>query len=293
MQLPCILIERMNIQLMTMSPSQPPSVQRFAPPQTPKSVKRRFAGFRTVFALVLREMATTYGRSPGGYIWAIVEPVAGIALLTAIFSFGFRSPAIGINFPIFYATGMIPFMMYSDITGKIATSLLFSKALLAYPAVTYLDAVIGRFIVNFLTQLMVAYVVFTGILVIFETRTAPDPLKIALALLMAASLALGIGILNAFLFTMLPVWQRVWSIANRPLFIVSCIFFTFESIPQPYRGVLWWNPLVHVIGQMREAFYPTYDASYVSHLYVFGVSLISGLTGMVFLNRYNRDLLNS
>jgi capsular polysaccharide transport system permease protein len=33
---------------------------------------------RTIVALIMREMATSYGRSPGGYIWAIAEPVAGI-----------------------------------------------------------------------------------------------------------------------------------------------------------------------------------------------------------------------
>ena len=31
----------------------------------------RFATLRTITALILREMATTYGRSPGGYVWAI------------------------------------------------------------------------------------------------------------------------------------------------------------------------------------------------------------------------------
>ena len=29
-------------------------------------------------------MGTTYGRSPGGYLWAILEPVAGIALLSTM-----------------------------------------------------------------------------------------------------------------------------------------------------------------------------------------------------------------
>ena len=39
----------------------------FAPPG-PQTKPRRFATLRTVLALMLREMATTYGRSPGGYL---------------------------------------------------------------------------------------------------------------------------------------------------------------------------------------------------------------------------------
>ena len=46
--------------------------------------RRRFASLRAIAALVLREMSTTNGRSPGGYLWAILEPAAGIALLTIV-----------------------------------------------------------------------------------------------------------------------------------------------------------------------------------------------------------------
>ncbi|MGM2810355.1 hypothetical protein, partial [Bacillus cereus group sp. Bce027] len=52
---------------------------------------------RTVFALMLREMATTYGSFAGGYIWSILEPVLGIAMLAILFSMAMRSPPIGDN----------------------------------------------------------------------------------------------------------------------------------------------------------------------------------------------------
>ena len=78
----------------------------------------------------------------------------------------------------------------------------------------------------------------------------------------------------------------------RPLFILSSIFFVFESIPQPYRDYLWYNPLVHVVGMMRRGFYPTYDAPYVEPLYVFGIAVGCTVTGLIALHRYHRDLLN-
>ena len=97
-------------------------------PRAPRrSPKRRFASLRTIAALILREMTTTYGRSPGGYLWAILEPVAGIALLTAIFAMSFRSPALGDSFPLFYATGMMPFMMFTGIHSKVSQSLSFNR----------------------------------------------------------------------------------------------------------------------------------------------------------------------
>lgn len=241
---------------------------------------------------MLREMATTYGRSPGGYVWAVLEPVAGITLLTLVFSVAFRAPALGSSFPQFYATGMVPFLLFSGLTAKLAQSLNFSKPLLAYPAVTWLDALLARFVLNLMTELLVGYIVFSGIQILFDTRVIPDYTVIFQAYLMVATLALGIGTLNCFLVSRFTVYQQIWSIAMRPMFLLSGIFFLLGSIPQPYRDWLWWNPLIHVVGLMRRGFYPSYDAAYVSQFYVYGLSLTCLTLGLVLLRRFHRELLH-
>ena len=247
---------------------------------------------RAVIALMLREMNTTYGRSPGGYLWEILQPVAGIAVLSAVFSAGFRSPPIGTNFAIFYATGLLPFTVFITVSGKLAKALNFSKQLLAYPSITYIDAVLGRFILNILTQLLVTYIVLAGILLIYETRTTLELDRVALAYAMAAALSLGVGTMNCFLMSMFPIWQQVWSIFTRPLVIVSGVIFLYESTPAQFREYIWYNPLMHVTGEMRGAFFVSYEASYVSPLYVFLTSLVLFVVGLLFLRRYHRDILN-
>ncbi len=247
---------------------------------------------RTVMALILREMTTTYGRSPGGYVWAIVEPIAGTALLTFAFSLAFRSPPLGANFALFYATGLLPFMMYTDLSLKISQSIQFSKPLLFYPRVTYIDAILARFILNAITQLMVVAIIFVGIVTVFDLQIIINLPAIVLSLTMAAALGLGIGTLNCYLVSAFPVWLRIWTILNRPLFIVSCIFFLPESLPEPYRSILAYNPLVHVVAEMRRGYYPSYEADLVSPTYVFGLSAVCCVFGLVFLYRYNRDILN-
>lgn len=274
----------------------PPSAQLALHPIVPHNPARRrhrrsFASLRTIAALVLREMSTTNGRSPGGYLWAILEPVASIALLTLVFSVAFRNPALGINFPLFYATGMIPFTIFTDISGKVAQALNFSRPLLAYPSVTFIDAILGRFIINMLTELMVAYLIFAGILLFFETRVILDLPRIGLSALLSGLLGLGVGTLNCFLFTRFPIWQQVWSILMRPMVIISCTFLLFGTIPQPFRDYLWYNPVVHVVGLMRAGFYANYDASYVSVPYVLGFSGVCMVMGLILLRRYHHAIM--
>jgi len=253
----------------------------------------RFKTLRSIMALILREMATTYGRSPGGYLWAILEPVAGTALLTFVFSLILRTPPIGDNFPIFYATGLLPFMMYVEISSKVSQSISFSRPLLFYPTVTYFDAILARFILNFITQTMVFTLIIAGIIFLFDAQMIINTQSIIFSLVMAGALGLGVGAMNCFLNSVFPIWIRVWAIFNRPMFIISCIFFVYESIPEPYRGILWYNPVVHIVGEMRHAFYFTYDAIYVSGVYVFSVSGCLFMLALILLNRYHRDILNN
>jgi capsular polysaccharide transport system permease protein len=241
---------------------------------------------------MLREMATTYGRSPGGYVWAVLEPVGAIAILTVAFSLLLRAPSLGTNFPLFYATGYLPFALYAALATKIAQSIRFSRPLLAYPSVTYMDAIIARLLLTLLTQIIVFYIIITGMHLVYDLRTVFDFPAMMLSLSMAAALGLGVGVVNCFLMSILPVWENIWQIVNRPLFILSAVLFIYEDLPSYAQTYLWYNPLAHVTGVMRTGFYPTYDATYVSLPYVFGVALVMTTVGLVLLGRYHRHILN-
>jgi capsular polysaccharide transport system permease protein len=251
-----------------------------------------FPGLRTIAALMLREMSSSYGRSPGGYLWVVVEPVLGILFMAAIFvTIGIRTPALGTNFAIFFATGILPFALYNDLGGKVGQAINYSKALLNYPRVTYVDAILARVLLALMTQALVFVLIIGAIRGLWETRTVIVVERVLLSLSMATALGVGVGLMNCFVMTQFPLWQRIWGILMRPMFFLSGILLLYESIPQPWNAYYLWNPLVHVTAEMRAAFYPGYDATYVDPVFVFGWAFGLGLTGLVFLHRYHRDIL--
>ena len=237
-------------------------------------------------------MATTYGRSPGGWLWAIVEPVAAVALLSFAFSLAFRAPPLGTNFALFYATGLLPYMLFHDISQKVAASVRFSKPLFSFGAVRYLDALIARFCLNLLTHCLVILLVLSTIIAAFGTGADPNPLGVAIALSMAAALAAGVGAVNCYLITAFPAWERLWAIAMRPLFIISGVVFLFEDVPDQYQAVLGLNPLFHITGAMRAAIYPTYAPNYISASFVFGTATALLCLGSMLLDRFHDDLVH-
>ena len=274
--------------------STPPAAAPALPPaQPPASGRaRRFASLRTVAALVLREMSTRYGRTPGGYLWAILEPLAAILFLSLGFSLVIRSPSLGTSFLLFYATGYLAFDLYNAVANTTARALNFSKPLLQFPAVTWVDAILARFFLNSLTGSLVAILLLAGTLLVIDSRAVLDMPPAVLAMALAMVLGLGVGTLNCVLMGLYPLWEVAWSVITRPLFLASGIFFLYEDLPPLAQEILWYNPLMHISGLMRTGFYPTYAAAYVSVTYVLLTSLILLALGLVLMGRYHRDLLN-
>lgn len=251
---------------------------------------RSHAAARSVGALILREMATTYGRTPGGYIWAFCEPIAAVALLAAVFSLAFEAPPLGRDFAIFYATGYLPFMFYSDLSQKIGVALRYSRPLLMYPAVAWFDAILARALLNSATHLVVAFVVLAGMIAI-SGAPLPNFLMCFAGFILAAWVGFGFGVLNAFLFEFSPVWERVWAILNRPAFIISGVLFLPDAVPAPFDDLIWLNPLVHAISLVRAGVYSGYAPAQLNVFFAIVMPCIAMIFGLMLLRRLGRRLL--
>ncbi|MEH6655981.1 ABC transporter permease [Loktanella salsilacus] len=246
---------------------------------------------RTTAALILREMSSTYGRTPGGYIWAVLEPIGMIMILSLAFSLVVRAPSMGVSFILFYATGYLPFQLYSETEGKISRALQYSRSLLSYPSVLWIDAIAARFILNTITAAVVFCIIMGGIIIFEETRVSINIFQIVSSLGLAAGLGLGVGMVNCILRSLYPVWSNVWSIVSRPLFIASGVLFIYEDMPQSVQNVLWWNPLIHITGLMRAGFYSTYNPTYISFTYVCSIFMTLIFFGLVFMKRNYQKIL--
>ena len=200
---------------------------------------------------------------------------------------------MGTSFMLFYATGIVPFGLYNTVSKGVSAAVGSNRGLLSYPVVTLLDAVFAKFLLTLLTQLAVATVLFAGIVAVFRPHLNLDLAAVALALGLAAVLGLGIGTLNCVLFGFFPTWKNVWGVLTRPLFILSGIFYVYETVPAKFQAVLWWNPLVHVIAVMRAGFYGTYHPQFVSYPYVLGIGLATFLVGAYLLRRHASFLIEA
>lgn len=229
----------------------------------------------------MREMSTRFGAKPGGYLWAFLDPVSHIVFLSVIFMAIAHLPPLGTSFPLFFATGYIGFQFYQALAGYLNSAVSGNKALLSYPSVAPIDTMAARYVLQLVTTTIVAIVVLGYI--VFTVR---HPVSIHLppimeAIAMASLLALGIGLANAVLFVMYPIYEKLYGIVTRPLFLVSGVFFLPDSLPPIARDIVLFNPLAHIVMQFRTGFYPQYRAAGYDGFYVWTVAACLVFLGLV------------
>lgn len=236
---------------------------------------------RVIVALVIREMSARFGSKVGGYAWAITEPAAYILLLSAIFSAIGRRPPLGESFLLFYASGFIAMQFYTSLVGQINNAIKSNRALLSYPVVAPIDLVIGRFIMQTMTMGLIAHIVIG-----FAIHYSGDITRIRYedlipAALLGSFIATGIGLFNIVAFHKAPLYEQIFTIVTRPMFLVSGVIFLPESLPQPFRDWVLWNPIAHVILLFRKGIYPYYRAPYLDVGYLVVTTAMTLLVGLL------------
>jgi len=262
-------------------------------PQRPRKKTRAqsFASGRAIIALMLREMSTRYGKSPGGFIWAVVEPAGALLLMAFVFSLLLRSPSLGNSFLLFYTTGYLPFLLYSLTLVTVMGALSFSKPLLMYPAVNWLDAILARFFLNALTSVTVGSIVLFCVLEFTDATAVLEFRHMVMSMGLAALLGLGHGTLNCALVGLFPVYGSIWAIATRPLLIAAGVFFLYEDLSPTLQSVLEWMPWIHFTAMFRQGVYPTYSPEFISIPLMLIWAMVPLMFGLLLLRRHRQTIL--
>ncbi|KAA3503660.1 ABC transporter permease [Agrobacterium tumefaciens] len=243
------------------------------------------AHIRVVGALLVREMSTRFGSKPGGYIWAIIDPAGHIAFMSLIFMAITHTPALGKSFPLFFATGYLAFQFYAAMAGFLNGAIKANRTLLSYPNVAPIDTVAARYILQAGTTSVVSFCVLGVILLTVDQPVYLNWPAIIEAAFAATMLGLGTGIFNNVAALRFPLYEQVFNIINRPMFLISGVFFLPDALPGPIRDIVLLNPLVHVVMLFRKGFYPEYRAEMMNMTYLYSFALSILFMGLLLFTR--------
>ena len=220
-------------------------------------------------ALMLREMTARFGGMRLGYFWAVAQPSAQVLVFCMIFGMRGSAGMPLIDYPVFVATGLLPWSLFKTIVTGSMNAVSANAALMNYRQVQAIDTLLARI----LLEMALAFVVLTILLVSFIyagfTVTLRDPIEVLQGVGFLIVLGAGLGMLACVLSARMPDATRFIPIAMAPLFFLSGVFFHINTVPDPYRDWLMWNPILHGIEMIRDGFFSTHrqgnaDAGYLA-----------------------------
>lgn len=239
---------------------------------------------RVTTALIIREMSARFGDKPGGYVWALLDPLSHVLLLTLIFSAVTRVPALGSDFPLFFASGYLCFQFYQGMSSYVSSAVKANKSLLTYPLVAPVDAVVARYILQLITTTFVATFILGMIVLQLPYSLYFNWPYILEALFAATLLGAGVGLVNVTLFARSALYEKIFGLINRPMFMISGVFFLPDTMPHPYGDYLLYNPILHAVMCFRRGIYAEYQPEVLDIAYLYKWAVGAVFLGLALLS---------
>lgn len=233
-----------------------------------------------VNALFLREIQTRFGTKKFGYIWALVDALSKIIVFSVIKTLVSSSAMPQIDFPVFLATSFLAYNFFQHIVKKSMDAFDANSALFVYRQVRPVDAIIARALVEFMV-LVSATAVLVGIGAYFGFDMAVKDINMVIvAFVWIGIFGLSLGLLFAVLTVYFPNFGRVVNLLFTPLFFLSALFYTLESLPPVARELLLYNPLVHFMEMIHGFYFATLNTDFVNYTYMAAWTLLPLFLGL-------------
>jgi capsular polysaccharide transport system permease protein len=256
-------------------------------------MKKEYSIFSSVvFALFLREVQTRFGTKKLGYLWAIIDPFTQIVMFSIVkMAISDRSMP-GIDYPVFLATGFLAYNFFKAVMNSSMQSFGANKALFNYKQVKPIDTIFARFILEILI-LIVAFLIFlfVGWYIGLDIEIK-DFNMFVFALVWLSIFSFGIGLLFAVISIFYETFAKIVAFISLPLFFLSGLMYTVDSLPQIAQDIVLYNPIIHFIEMIHGSYFVGLNTYYVDYNYMIFWTIIPLYFGLFFYKNSQRKIVS-
>ncbi len=239
-------------------------------------------------AVILRDMRTRFFNHGLGFIVQSLWPLFHILVVMMINVSAGRAAPYGDNPMIFFASGLMPALLFIYISRFMSLSIILNKPMLSFPVVRITDILFARAFLEvtagFIT-IALMWVIFT---VLGISPYPDDPVQAILAYLATILLALGVGTIVGVITSFLPIFATIYALMGIVFYVTSGCLFVTSNFPDQIAIPMSYNPVLQCVEWMRTAYFENYSDRLVNREYLvaFGAStLLVGLIGERALRR--------
>jgi len=225
-------------------------------------------------------MHSRFGRSRFGYLWALIEPISHVAVMSVVYWAINRQAPVGDNVILFFVTGVLPYFLFQKTALHLGGALRGNQLLMRLPLVSGMDIVVARALLEGATWLVVLTIILSAMILGGRAPLPNEPLVCAAAAVMTFGLGFGVGLINAVLMTIWKSWVMIYPTITRPLYHFSAIFFFIDRIPADLRDWLSWNPMMHAVQWFRAGYMTDFASAALDRGYLLKWVVATVLLGL-------------
>lgn len=230
---------------------------------------------RSLWLLTTRDLRVRYSTSALGYLWSILDPLAMAAIYWFVFTQVFDRGVGHEPYIVFLLAGLLPWMWF---TGSISdATVAFTREAKLVRSTTIPRTI---WVVRLVLSKGIEFVASLPVLAVFAIATGAtlhwEAVFFLLAILMQATLTIGIGLIVAPLVVFFRDLERAIKLVLRFAFYASPIIYGLADLRDlGLEQVGAFNPLSGIITLYRAAFFP-------QQLDWFAVGISAAMSAIIF-----------
>lgn len=235
---------------------------------------------RVIWALMMREVITRFGRENMGVLWLVAEPMMFTLGVTALWSAAGMNHGSSLPIVAFAITGYSSVLMWRNTVSRCNSGIQSNVSLLYHRNVRVIDVFVTRMVLE-MAGATASFLILATFFTAIEWIAPPeDPLLVVAGWLMlawfGAALAMVIGAATAYS----EIIERLWHPASYLLFPLSGAAFMVEWLPVAGQKVVLLLPMVHGVELLREGYFGAVVRTHHDMSYMATVNLVLTLLGL-------------
>ncbi|GLS99969.1 transport permease protein [Sphingobium jiangsuense] len=242
-----------------------------------------------LWALILREIMTRYGRHNIGFLWLFVEPMMFTLGVTALWTLAGMHHGSDLPITAFALTGYSAVLLWRNMPGRCVAAIAPNSVLMYHRNVKIMDIFLSRLLLE-AAGATISFVILGIIFIMIEWIPLPeDVFKVLGGWLLTAWFGASLAILLGAWSEVSEMVEKIWHPAAYLLFPMSGAAFMVDSLPPEFQKVILWLPMVHGTEMIRDGFFGSRVTTHYDPSFMALVCMILTVLALAFERKISRE----
>jgi len=241
-----------------------------------------------IWALALKELRVRYKRSALGFVWALLNPLMMMVILTVVFSTIARLPVE--RYAVFLISALLPWTFFAQSLSYSVESVVGNADLLKKVRVAksvFPTAAIISNVLNFSFSLVPLVLILLVLRFPFHWTWIFLPVPMLALVLFTAGCGFFCAAANVFYRDVSHIVQIILS----AWFYLSPVMYSPEFLPHRYRWFFRLNPMLYLLNEFRLAIYYGELPSFPSMVLAMAIGASALLLGYAYFRRSENEFV--